>query len=279
MKKITLFLFAILTTLIAIADPYLDVTYTGYSGGAYAFTLVNHQTCAADFNVSTSGTTITSISPSPHGNTNTEGTAPAGTSTFLMYGAFVQTATFTFLDQTICTWEGQEPTSTIVGPVFNDLPVLFTNVSARLNSGTLTFQWTSTMESNNSFYTVQGSADGVTWDSVGQIASYWPGGTSSTPHTYIFTYNDLTVVYAGIGIGLLIYMLYVALAFWLVPKLFRRFEKLFMMAGVVIVILLTSCHKTNTVASKEQVRYSYFRLTQTDLDGNVSYYQTIFKVN
>lgn len=158
-------------------------------------------------------------------------------------------------------------------------PVTLTNVSAQLNNGILTFKWTSTIESNNAYYSIEGSADGLTWLSVGQLNSVWPQGTGTTPHTYAFTYNDLTMIEAGVELGIFIYLLFAGASLYFVPKLFIKYEKYFMLLALSLTILVTSCHKTNTVTTKETVRYSYFRLTQTDLDGTVTYYQTIFKVN
>ena len=158
-------------------------------------------------------------------------------------------------------------------------PVTLTNVSARLNNGVLMFQWTSTIESNNAYYIVEGSSDGSTCLPVGKVNSYWTNGTSATPHSYTFTYNDLMVIEAGAGLAIFIYLLIVGAFVYFIPKLMVKFEKYFMLLALILTLIITSCHKTNIVVTKEIVRYSYFRLAQTDLNGMVSYYQTIFKVN
>jgi hypothetical protein len=192
------------------------------------------------------------------------------------------TASNTILVNYAGAWQGfgsAQPTSNTASICSTIQPVTLINVNAVLNNGVLTFNWTSTLESNNSYYEVQGSVDGITWDSVGVLASQWPSGTGSSQKVYSFTYSDVTVVEAGIGLALIIYLTFVALSGWLGTKIVKKLEGAGVVIAIALTLLITSCHKTNSVTTTSKVKYSYFRLLQVDQDGTHTYYQTVFKVN
>lgn len=155
-------------------------------------------------------------------------------------------------------------------------PVLFTNVSAQLIDGTLNFKWTTTMESNNKLFSIEGSSDGVTWTTVGEVNTYWDGGNSSVSHDYLFTFYDLEITEAGIGsaFGMLIVLGFI------VGLLKSEKKKVIVTyAGLIILAVMTfSCHKTNGMVKSNNVKYKYFRIKSVDLDTTEHYYQPIFKV-
>jgi hypothetical protein len=66
----------------------------------------------------------------------------------------------------------------------NVLPIELLNFSATPNNNQVDLQWTTAMESNNSYFTIERSVDGVTFDSIGMVATQAPGGNSSTPLNY-----------------------------------------------------------------------------------------------
>jgi hypothetical protein len=66
----------------------------------------------------------------------------------------------------------------------NVLPIGLLNFSATPNNNQVDLQWTTAMESNNSYFTVERSVDGVTFDSIATVATQAPGGNSSTPLNY-----------------------------------------------------------------------------------------------
>ena len=66
----------------------------------------------------------------------------------------------------------------------NVLPIGLLNFSATPNNTQVDLQWTTAMESNNSYFTVERSEDAVTFDSIATVATQAPGGNSSTPLNY-----------------------------------------------------------------------------------------------
>lgn len=163
----------------------------------------------------------------------------------------------------------------ITSPCTSTTPVIFVDVAAQLNQGILTFKWTTTSESNNLHFVIEGSSDGVNWEQVGTTDSYWSDGNGSTSHAYTFNYNDTITTEAGVGSGIiLVFILLSGLLF----KKKKRSEVPALIGLVFLSLTIFSCHKTS-VSTITATKYSYFRLSQVDKDGTVSYYQTVFKVN
>lgn len=258
MKKIVLSLALLVISAIAFADPYLDVMYTGYSNGAYRFTLVNYQNGASDFSVTTSnGVVITSIDPGTHGNVD-QGTAPAGSSTFLMYGAYVSSASFTFLNQGINTWEGQNPTPTTV-TTFTDLPVTLVSFTAQVNNGNVNFAWKTMMESNVSHYEIWNVTDSSKHFLVASIHTLASNGNSSNPLNYSFTLMKQNIVTAGFGVVIMLGLL--------IGMIAKGRKMLVPIAAMVIVTAgMVSCSKTN-VAVKVVQHHEVYQLQEIDRDN------------
>jgi len=89
----------------------------------------------------------------------------------------------------ICPWVpvvGQSCTGagplTVTGAVV--LPVSFTAFTATATATSVALQWTTSQESNNRGFTVQRSADGVSWTDLGFVAG---AVNASTPTNYSYT--------------------------------------------------------------------------------------------
>jgi len=71
----------------------------------------------------------------------------------------------------------------------NVLPIGLLNFSATPNNNQVDLQWTTSTESNNSYFTVERSRDGVVFDSIAVVATQAFGGNSSTPLNYSIVDN------------------------------------------------------------------------------------------
>jgi hypothetical protein len=66
----------------------------------------------------------------------------------------------------------------------NVLPIGLVNFKATPDNSQVNLQWTTEMESNNNYFTVERSQDGVTFNDILQVPTQAPGGNSSTPLNY-----------------------------------------------------------------------------------------------
>jgi hypothetical protein len=66
----------------------------------------------------------------------------------------------------------------------NVLPIGLLNFTATPDNTQVNLQWTTATESNNSYFTVERSQDGNTFDSITRVETQAPGGNSSSPLNY-----------------------------------------------------------------------------------------------
>ena len=66
------------------------------------------------------------------------------------------------------------------------LPVKFNGFTAAANAGAVLLKWGTASESNNKGFTVEKSADGLTWSDIGFVAG---AGNSNSQRQYVFTDN------------------------------------------------------------------------------------------
>lgn len=168
---------------------------------------------------------------------------------------------FTFSD-------GYETEITTAIPKCGDLPVLLSTFNTSVESpGVYKVSWTTTMESNNDFFTVQASRDGGAWNTVALIKSFYPGGTGSTPHTYSVVVNadSSNVINAGLGSKIL-WFYGISFVFFLIVSKLRIKRWFTILIALALVSASTSCSKTNEFNIPNKT-YKYFRIVQTDKDG------------
>lgn len=155
-------------------------------------------------------------------------------------------------------------------------PVTILNVDAKLKNGVLNFSFTSSIESNNNYFSIEGSTDGRNFVEIGRVNSFWTGGNSSTEHDYLFTFDDIQVTEASIG-GLFATLLFLGLVVGFVKS--KRMKVITTYAGMILLSLgAFSCHKTNDVKVNTTYKYTYVRFKSVDLDGTLHYYQRVFKI-
>jgi Secretion system C-terminal sorting domain len=66
----------------------------------------------------------------------------------------------------------------------NVLPIGLLNFTATPDNNQVDLLWTTAIESNNSYFTVERSQDGNTFDSIARVETQAPGGNSSSPLNY-----------------------------------------------------------------------------------------------
>lgn len=146
----------------------------------------------------------------------------------------------------------------VLPAVSNVLPVSFDEVVASIKGTSLAVNWQTTSERNCKSYTVEVSADGENWQSLGSVDSKATDGSSSTPLSYSFTFDVKGVAFASIGMALLF------LAF---PRKSRYSLLLCIVAGIVV---LAACTKDNRAEILKADKL-FVRIAQQDIDNSVNY--------
>lgn len=147
-----------------------------------------------------------------------------------------------------------------------NLPILLSTFNVNVEApGQYKVDWTTQLESNNDFFTIQAATDTGSWKIVAIVKSFYPDGNGSTPHDYSVQVNadSSNPVEAGLGNKFLIFLLGGGLVFLIIGKI-----RIGRWTGIIVLFSLTftSCSKTNNIQIPLKT-YKYFRLSQTDKDG------------
>lgn len=151
-------------------------------------------------------------------------------------------------------------------PACTDLPITLMawNATVDPNDSTLIhFSWTTGMEQNVNYFEIQGSADGVTYETLQTVYSTNHDGNSSTPtgYTGYNFYDPLVAVVVEAGFGLFGSLLIIGLLVGFVSKKHRVIGAV---CGVILLICMVSCTKyVNNVQPKSR-KYKFFRLMEVD---------------
>jgi len=140
----------------------------------------------------------------------------------------------------------------------NVLPVNFDKVTASVKGTALTVNWRTTSETNCKSYTVEVSADGDNWQSLGSVDSKAVNGSSSTPLSYSFTFDVSSATFAFIGMTLLLLVF---------PRKTQYAALLCLVASVVV---FTACTRDTRIPSIKADKL-FVRVAQHDIDNTTSY--------
>jgi len=166
------------------------------------------------------------------------------------------------------------PTTTITLANFTGnvvLPVVFNGLKAGLKNGKLTVDWSTVSETNNAYFEVQGSLNGVEFVKLGTMASKGINGNSSQQLNYQFIADtNSSLLLSGFGI---LTLLGGALLLSL------RNRKGILLPGVAGMFLLalgsSSCSKSVTVPDSTGHQQIFIRIAQVDKDGTTSFSKVI----
>lgn len=160
------------------------------------------------------------------------------------------------------------------------LPVTLINFTAHKNFDyTTSVSWTTTVETGNNYFQLEGSNDGTSFHTEVVIFSQSANGNSAISLNYTHKVAATTqskLILAGMGglgaillIGILIGTMKRKHALWLMPLMILVF------AGS-----LVSCQKhVDTPTDKSSVKWKYLRLKQVDKDGTVTIATGVVTIN
>lgn len=144
------------------------------------------------------------------------------------------------------------------------LPVKLTKFVVQKTNTGISAIWTTTTESNNNYFELQGSNDGINFVTLGRVNAYTTTGDSFVPHDY----SLLVSFQKQAGFGLFI----IALIAGTVLGSIKRKGTLAIGLSLIAVAAFASCSKSNNSKENAATSYSIYRLAQTDKDGTTAYY-------
>ncbi len=147
-----------------------------------------------------------------------------------------------------------------IGSVNAALPVVFDDVLARVKSGNLLVQFTSISETNNEYFSILASRNGVDFKEIGRVDSAAEHGNSSTPLEYSFMININNTLVTGS-------LFFITL---LLPAIGRRKKKV-LIAAAIFSISFLACRKSKDVLDSSGVEKLFIRIVQIDKDGTKAY--------
>ncbi|MGN7786722.1 hypothetical protein ACTJIJ_19465 [Niabella sp. 22666] len=151
------------------------------------------------------------------------------------------------------------------------LPVVFNGLKAGLKNGKLIVDWSTVSETNNAYFEVQGSLNGVEFVKLGTMASKGINGNSSQQLNYQFIADSNNALLLS-GFGILT-LLGGALLLSL------RNRKAILLPGIACMFLValgsSSCSKSVTVPDSTGHQQIFIRIAQVDKDGTTSFSKVI----
>lgn len=153
------------------------------------------------------------------------------------------------------------------GSCAGGLPVVFSTIAATINGETLSVDWKTLSELNNSHFDIEASKDGVQFYKIGTVKSH--EGTTNLESVYNFT--TTTSKAAGLmGISLAIFGLGLMFAN-------RKNKSIYLLAallGAGLWMGSVSCNKSDSMVETKDAKL-FIRIAQVDTDGTVSYSKTV----
>ncbi|GAB3419045.1 hypothetical protein GCM10027516_14100 [Niabella aquatica] len=148
------------------------------------------------------------------------------------------------------------------------LPVIFGSTAAVIKNNRLTVQWQTESETNNSYFEIEGSANGRDFIKIGKVQSKAKDGNSSTTLQYEYSIN-VNAAAALLGASLLLALCIPAFG----GKRKWRIACIICSAGLV----LYSCAKNETVVDTAGNKI-FLRIAQVDKDGTKDYSKAVLVV-
>lgn len=137
------------------------------------------------------------------------------------------------------------------------LSVVWGTITAITKNGQLIINWTTETEINNRTFIIEASANGKTWQTIGEVKSKAKNGSSAEKTAYSFTKS-----LGGVAFG------FAMLAFGVSGFANRR--RRFIAAALLLagaVMFSYSCNKGVASTTDNNNSYKYIRITQQNMDG------------
>lgn len=277
MKKLSILVVAIFMAIGSFAqtvsDKYIKVEYVGYNTeGAFEVRITNLQdsTCRPNLTINWEPLgSIIAVSPGelPGGIHHVQ--LQSNSTLFYFWGAYNIITFYINIDKP-CTLLNPVNGTLVLNTGSSALPVIISSFQANENAQSTALTWTTSQEQNNKYFTVEGSVDGKIWDSLGTVNSKWSNGTGSTSQTYEYVLFE-NYIQSGFSVFVVI-----LLALGMAYK-GKKIRSQVIACGLSMMTLgMSSCKKDNSVQS--HTKYQFFRISQTDMDGNKVYYQQVVSI-
>lgn len=143
------------------------------------------------------------------------------------------------------------------------LPVTFEDIQAVVKDNLLSVQWKTASETNCKGYTIEASADGNEWTTIGAMSSKGDHGNSSVPLSY-----ELSIDLSNIALSLAGFVTMI-----LVTGRKRKANLLFF--AITAMLIFAACTKSNDRKSLDTNSKVFIRIAQQDIDGKVSYSKVV----
>ncbi|GEM_PF-1227427 len=151
------------------------------------------------------------------------------------------------------------------------LPVVFNAIKAIQKKDQLVVNWSTVSETNNAYFEVQGSSNGVDFVKLGTVSSRGNSGNSSQQLNYQFIVDsNSSLVLSGFGVltilgGVILFSL--------------RGRKTLLPLSISLVFILafaiSSCSKNGTIPENSDGEPIFIRIAQVDKDGTTSFSKVI----
>jgi len=152
----------------------------------------------------------------------------------------------------------REPASTPEFLSFNTsavLPATFGPITASIEGGKLSVNFSTTQEKGNDYFVIEGSQDGLGFTELGKIKSRADNGNSDITIDYEFSLAFEQALGGAAAVAIL----------FLIPLGGKRRRHLALLMGIVLTVIV-SCNKASELDTTD--RNLYIRITQVDLDGS-----------
>jgi|SRR5664279_1104764 len=167
------------------------------------------------------------------------------------------------------TTRAQFPVNRLHAPAKNQ-PVEFAYVHASRNNLGIVLDWRTDVESNNAYFVIQHSADGVNFSDIAMILSHSKNGNSNLPLLYSYQVNT-DGVREGMR-GILIFM--TILSGVMLIGGFKKIHKIRILS--IACLFLFSCSKPVTkINNSSSSSKTAFRIKQVDKYSHINYSQVV----
>lgn len=143
------------------------------------------------------------------------------------------------------------------------LPVQFGKIEAVLNKNILSVEWETETETDNSLFTIQVSKDGNQFMPVRKVNSKAPHGTS---HSKLSYHEQLEINKHSFSMMVAPFIIMLFGVFSLKARIFQGIS----FALLIAIFVLLACSKSNPQVAESETKL-FVRITQTDIDGKMTY--------
>jgi len=148
------------------------------------------------------------------------------------------------------------------------LPVEFGDITAAVKNGRLMVDWTTLSETNNVYFVIEASPDGVEFVSIGELKTQAKEGNAEEALSYSFT-KDASAATGLLGIAIAT----LALSGFIAGNK-RKAIQICLVAGMLL-FAAAACNKNDKAIKDDTAIDLYIRIKQVDKDGAFKYSKVV----